>query len=309
MFRRKRVFGAKIESVIGTPETLTAADCDFNAYNVEIQGDIEFEKREDQGSFDRLKGVTGARMGTVTLRTDASWDGTATLPSWATKLLPLCGVVENANLFTPRCAAPGLLVKTGTIAVWEDGVRKTLSGAVGTFRLVCPAGRTCYFEWTFTGVWQTPVAEALPTPTYPAPFPLRYAQASTTFAGVALQTEQATIDIANQITMRYDPTTESGYISGIIPDREPVASVNPEFVLPSVQDRYRMWEDADEGALTYTLQGEGTSTIGVTVPAAQIMRQQEGDREGIQTDDIEFSCNKNGANIDEMVQFLFTPTV
>ena len=107
LLKKIQTIGAKVETVIGTPETLTAADGSFNAYNIEWQGDITINPREGQGGFDMLPGVPGPAMGTLTFRTDVEWDGSATLPTWATTLLPACRVVDNANVFNPKSKAPG----------------------------------------------------------------------------------------------------------------------------------------------------------------------------------------------------------
>ena len=154
MLKRRRVMAAKTEVTPGTAVSLANADGAFNAYDVMIQATIDVEEREAQGAFNRLSGVPGARTGTVTFRTDLGWDGTATLPTWATILLPACGWVNSAGTLTPRSEAPGTNVKTLTLGVYEDGVLKTLAGAAGTFVLNCPTGKMAFIEWTFTGVWQ-----------------------------------------------------------------------------------------------------------------------------------------------------------
>ena len=120
MLRRKRVLAAKIESTIGTAETLAAADAAMNIYNPIIQATIDMEARQGQGGFGMFSSVPGGRIGVATFRTYLEWDGTVTEPSWADTFLPACGYVKTGQVYTPRTEAPGTNVKTLTIGVYQD---------------------------------------------------------------------------------------------------------------------------------------------------------------------------------------------
>lgn len=305
MLIRRRVLAAKIETTPGTAETLAAADGAFNAYNVSIQATVPTEERLGQGSFGRLSSVPGARMGRVTFRTDLAWDGSTTMPSWADVLLPMCGIVESSQVYTPRSESPGSNVKTGTIGVYEDGMLKSIAGAVGTGRLVMPTGSMCYIDWEFTGVWQPVTDTALISPTYPVATPIRYASATTTYNSVALCNQQVTLDFGNVIKVRECESSAAGYKSAIITDRNPKVTINPESVLVATQDRYGAWLSATESALSIELDGPSDSTITLAGPKAQILNVQEGDREGVQIDDIELQLNKDGANVDQEFSLTF----
>ena len=128
LLKRKRVLAAKIESTPGTAEALTTAEAAFNAYDVMIQTETEMEQREGQGSFGMRPSVAGGYKGKVTFKHDAHWDGTATEPAWADTFLPACGWVKSGQVYTPRTEAPGTNVKTLTIGVYIDGMRKLLRG-------------------------------------------------------------------------------------------------------------------------------------------------------------------------------------
>ncbi len=175
LLKRKKVLAAKIETTVGTAESLTAADAAFNVYNPMIQANISMEEREGQGGFGYLPAVPGGYGGTVTFRTMLEWDGSSTEPAWADTFFPACGWVKTIGTYNPTSQEPGANVKTLTIAVYEDGVRKTLAGCMGTFVVTLPTGRPGYIDWTFTGVWQAPSDVALISPTYPTVTPLRYA--------------------------------------------------------------------------------------------------------------------------------------
>lgn len=305
LLKRKRVLAAKVETAIGTAESLTASEGAFNAYNLMIQPQITNEQREGQGAFNHLASVPGARRGVATFRTDLGWDGTTTLPTWATVLLPACGFVESSQVFTPRSEAPGSNVKTLTIGDYVDGVFKSIAGAVGDFQLVMPSGRMAYIDWTFTGVWQAPTDVALIAPTYPTASPIRFADATMTYNSVAQKVESTTLAAGNEVILREDPSTAAGFISGLITNRAPRVTANPEAVLVATQDRFGAWIAATESALAFTLKGPSDSTITISCPKAQINNDQEGDRGRMVTDEIEWTCNKNGTTNDEEVSITF----
>ena len=55
--KRKKVLAAKTETTIGTAETLAASDAQFNAYDIEVDPDIEFIPR-DVAQCCNVKNVT-----------------------------------------------------------------------------------------------------------------------------------------------------------------------------------------------------------------------------------------------------------
>lgn len=314
LLKRKRVFAAKVETTPGTAETLTNAEASYNAYDLVIQPSVEVEQREGQGAFNYLQGVPGARMGTATFRTDLGWDGTSTMPTWASVLLPACGWVETSQVYNPTTESPGTNVKTLTIASYQAGngsagKRRLLTGAVGTFTINLPAGRMGFIEWEFTGVWGGETAAAVLAPTYPTASPIRFASATATFDSVDLTVENISFAAGNQVVMREDGSTASGYISGIITNREPRITCNPESVLIATQDRIQAWLNADEEAFSVALDGPSpsstTSTITIAAPKAQIINNQEGDRNRLVTDELELSCNKNGTTNDQELRITF----
>lgn len=305
LLKRKRVFAAKIESTIGTAESLTSADGAFNVYDLMIQPTIAVEDRPAQGSFNQLPGTPGARLGTATFRTDVGYDGSA-IPTWASVLLPACGWVNSSGTFTPRSEAPGSNVKTVTIGGYVDGVFKTIYGAVGDWRAICPNGRLASIEWTFQGLWGAPTDVALISPTYPTETALRYAAATSTFNAASLCVENITFSAGNTIKMIECGDSATGFKHAIITDRRPMVTANPEATLVATDNRYGDWLASTEGELSVELDGPSTSTVEFNAPKAQIRNSQEGDREGLVIDDVEWSCNRNGTTDDEELQLVFT---
>lgn len=306
LLKRKRVFAAKTEFTPGTAETLTGAEGVYNAYNVMIQPNFTVEEREAQGAFNRLAGVVGARVGTATFRTDVSYSGLemAVPPVWASVLLPACGFIYGDPQFAPVSAAVGTSVKTVTIGCFQDGMLKRIAGAMGNANIVYPAGRTAYIDWTFTGIWLAPTDVPIIAPTYPTDPSLRFASSTITFGGVASKVEQVSVDLGNNVIMREDGSTISGYSSALITDRVPKITLNPESALVATQDTYGRFLAGTEAAFVLSLPAGG-GEIELTAPKAQVMNNQEGERNGMVTDEIELACNKDGTSNDAELTFDF----
>ena len=299
LMKRIRTLAAKIETTIGTAESLAASEGAFNAYNLMIQAEPTPEQREAQGQFGVLSAIPGALAGTATFRTDLGYDGTA-VPSWATVLLPACGYVNATGTFTPRSEAPGSNVKTLTIGSFQNGMLKSLLGAVGNFTLVFPTGRMAYIDWTFRGVYVQPTDTAIIAPTYPTHATLRAANMTTTFNSVSFCSENITFNSGNEISM-IQCQTGNGFKNAIITDRLPTVTSNPESVLIATQDRYAPLLTATEQALSLAI----GSAITITIPKAQIVNNQEGDREKVVIDDLSWQCNKN-TTLDTDVSIVFS---
>lgn len=311
MLRRKRVLAAKVEGTIGTAETLAAADAAFNIYNPIIQATIDMEARQGQGGFGMFSSVPGGRIGVATFRTYLEWDGTATEPSWADTFFPACGYVKTGQIYTPRTEAPGTNVKTLTIGVYQDDgagstVFKSIAGAMGTGVVTLPTGRAGYIDWTFTGCWQAPTAVTMIAPTYPTDKPLRFAGGLAEWNNVNLCVESATVDLGNTVIMRECPTKAGGYISAYITDRVPTITLNPEASTIAAQDRWAAWIAQTEQAIELDVAGPTNAVLSFDAPKAAIQNNQEGERNGIVTDELELQCNKNGATHDEELSITFT---
>lgn len=301
LLRRKRVLAAKVETTPGTAESLTASEGAFNAYNVIAQANITIEEREGQGAFNYLAGVPGARGGTLSFSVDLGWDGSATIPTWASVLLPGCGLVNSSGTLSPLTEVPGSNVKTLTLATYVDGVKKTLAGAMGNVQFVFPSGRMARADFTFTGVWQTVTDTSLIAPTYPTAAALRFASAVVTYDSVAQKVEQVTVDLGNSVILREDATTATGYSTALVTNRNPRITANPEAQLVATDDRYGDWVAGTTAALVVTLDGPSDATLSFQADKAQYMNVQEGNRNDMVIDDVEWACTSTGTNDDELV--------
>lgn len=303
---RVNVTAAKQETSIGTAESLSGTDAAFNIFDCKFAPDITMIDREGQGGFDFLSSIPGGRKCRVTFKTYLQWDGTATEPSWADTFLPACGWVKSGQVFTPRSDGPGSNVKTLTFGGYLQGIKMLVAGAVGTFKVTLESGQPSYIEWDFMGAWNGVTDASILTPAYPTANNLRWANGVGTWNSVALKAGKAVIDAGNNIMMRDDPSTSSGYISGLITSRRPTVDVDPEAVTVATQDRWLAWLSSTENALALHCGGATNELLQFDAPKAQVLSNAIGDREKLATETIKFGCNKNGSTHDESLKITFT---
>lgn len=311
LLRRRSVFAAKVETTVGTAETLTASEAVFNARDFTLQPNIPMTRREGQGGFNYLESVPEGMMGTCTITHELTYDGT-NIPTWASVLLPACGWVDSSGVFSPVTEAPGGSggVKTLTIGHYHDGKRRVLAGAMGNFVITCPTGKGAYITFTFTGKYYEDETDVtLLAPTYPTASVLRFADGSVSWNSVALCTSSVAIDAGNSVVMRECATTSdrTGYKSALVSNRAPVITADPEAVLVATQDRDAQWTGMTTAAWALVLNGTGTSDVTIDAPAAQIENKQHGNRNDIITDDLTWLATED-TTVDGELTITFTAT-
>lgn len=308
LLRRRSVFAAKVETTPGTAETLAAADGAFNAMNVLIQPSIEMADREGQGGFNYLAGVPGIRSGTATFETELSYDG-ENIPTWASVLLPACGWVNTAGVFAPVSRGPGAgatLPKTLTIGAYVDGTFRVLAGCMGTFVINLPTGRMATISWTFTGKWvANPIDTGLISPTYPTAKGLRFAAGGIEWDEVGLCVESVAVDAGNEVIARECASDITGIITALVTNRRPTITAAPEAVLVATQNRHGQWLNMDTEPLEIVIPSAGNAEVAIDAPAAQIQNIQQGERNGLVTDDITWMATK-GSTPDTELTITFT---
>jgi hypothetical protein len=291
LLRRRSVFAAKIEAEPGEVESLSDADGVFNCMSLLIQANIAMEEREGQGGFNYNLSVPGLRGGTATFSTEAYTDGGAT-PEWASTLLPACGFVEQGGMFVPQSKGPGdgSDVQTVTIGGYVDGVFRVLAGCMGTFTIDLPTGRMVKFNWTFQGKWINPTDAELIEPTFPITIPLRMAGGSISWAGENICTENVTVDAGNEVILRECAGELSGIKTGLVVNRKPMITANPEMVLVATQNRHEQWIEMEADALVITTGAPEEDRMIITAAKAQFQNIQQGERSGLLTDEVTWMC-------------------
>lgn len=308
------VFGAKTEATIGTKETLTAAECAFNVYDLMIEPDVTFEKRQSQGSMGSRRSTPSGAKGKATFKMDFEFDGIAIPPTIET-LFPACGLVKTGNIFKPisRTAdTSGSGVKTLTIGKWwGPGKFVGLYGASGTFKLNLPTSKTAFFEFEFQGVLDPEIDQAMPTPTYPTPAQLNCKGGPALFASVELCADTMSLDLGNVLYTKECSNNTQGFSYAIITNREPKFTAPPESKFVAATDRMGSFLNGTEGILRYVLpaagynSGTGANSVEILANQAQYMEFKTGDRSGVSVDELQWMLNNAAGSADSDLTITF----
>lgn len=296
LLRRKRVLAAKIEGTPGTAESLSASDAAFNVFNATMQPNITQEEREGQSAFSPLPSIPGARAGTCTFAIELTGGGST--PAWASTFLPACGLKETTGTFAPLSEGPGSNIKTITIGLYENGLKKTLRGAMGTAVFMFTAGQRVMIEFTFTGIYDAVADVSILAPTYPTATPLRFVSADLSLGSYTPIIREMRLDLGNTVVLREDANDPSGYISAIVTGRKIVGTMDPESKLVATEDSYGKWLSMTERAMSINLGSTG-NMVDIDAPKLQFTNLQEGDRDGIQIDTISFQLNRSASGGDD----------
>lgn len=303
MLRQKRVLAVKAETTPGTAVTLAAADAAYNAFNVAMQPTIEFVNRVGQSSGSQLPGVTATRMGTCTFQTELYNDKAQSI---YTALLPAAAItsLDSGLTYSPRTAPPGTSgVKTVTVGLYEDGVRKTLRGAVvESMQINAVVGRPIMVDWTLKGIWDAPIDATILTPTYPTLAPIRFAGSCLSIGSWNPRISAFNLSVNNVVTMREDPCDITGYLAAIVGERTITGSIDPESTLVASMNVYGQWLAHDLQALGLTFAGS-PDDFAIAMPKIQYTNIQEGARGVMQIDTINFIATRNAAAGDDELTF------
>lgn len=304
---KKSVLAAKIETTPGTAESLAAANATMNVFNKRIIDQTEFIERMGQGAFGRIVGSHGARIGQATFETDLT-PSTTTHPAWALAFLPACGLVASTDTYTPRTEAPGSNVKTLTIGLYTDGLYEQLHGCMGTFSIQFEAGRVPRIQWTFTGVYTKPSDVAILDPTYETTNPIRFVSSALAIGSYTPKIQSMSLDIGNQVVLREDSRSTTGFSYAVVTDRRPTLTLNPELDLVATAPYATDFENRTMRAISWAM-SESNLGFSWSAPAGQLAGPpQPGNRGDIRTWELVYQLNKSDPTGDDELSWVFDVT-
>jgi hypothetical protein len=270
--------------------------------NAEMNANIDVSTRPIQGSFRKLPGVPGMRTATCTFSLELIGDGAGGVPTWATTFLSACGLVNTTGTLTPRNENPGTNVKTLTIGLYEAGRRKLMRGAVGNVVFEIVPGQAVMMNFTFTGVWAGVSDTAILTPTYPTLAPIRAASGGATINSVVQTFSSCSFDVGNVVAIRPSVANAEGASFGIITDRTPTFTIDPEATVVTSNDIWADWIAGTTRSLNIQMI-DSADEVSFSAPAVQRQTISNGDREGLRIDQQTLLCCRDGANAEFSIEF------
>lgn len=287
---RKSLLGATVETTAGTPASVIAALAGTVFYNAQmVPNDWYPESRKPiglgVGTSPRLR---GGALGTLTVRQELRHgDGLLTLLSG-------CGFEVSGSVATPRRNLA--LHSCLTFALWEDGRKKILSGAMGS-GVIAPAGPQVFIDWTFQGIMDevTDVAmPALPTVTG-EPFVSR--GKTLTVGGSSIPPISTfSLDLGNEVVPRTDLTAAEGVLHFMIVDWDRQLTLDPEARLVATHDAYGLLRAGTTQAVSLALATPGGDSLTFAAAAAQRINVTNEDRNKKRTDSLELELHDSAGD-------------
>jgi len=282
LLSRECVIAVKAEGTPGTAETLTAAEAKlFATFDPsQFTDDVPVIERPSMDGGHHAPSL-GARQGQITF--DVDLVGAATVPFWASALLPACGATLSSRTYSF-----GLGGTPSTIAMYADGIVRKLVGAVGTFTIPFTVGQIVRGRFTFTGKLAVDADATMLAPTYESVQPPRFAAGTCTLGGTALRTDQFELDLGGTVKLLEDPTDVTGFKHGVITNINPTARVAVEADLIATKDWQALQFAGTAGSLSLVLGTASNNTITVAnTSATYVVGTSTGNRDGIVTRQLE----------------------
>ena len=279
LITRQKVVAVKAEGTPGTAESLASANGVMNCYNSAFTPDLPVYDRPSQGTYDApLNSIQTSRAGNISFDFDVIGSSSAA-PYWFSNVLVQCGFSVSSLTAT---AVGSSNTSTSTVAIYQDGIRKQIAGAMGNLSIPFTVGEPIMANVDFNGKYSATSDQALLAPTYLTTDPPRVASATITLDGSALNFKSGTINIENDVVLRPDDTDDTGFIAAAITQQRITIEIDPEATLVATRDDYGDLLANNVGDFSLTV-GSGGNQIVTTVPNCQKIDVQDGDRDGVMT--------------------------
>ncbi len=297
---------AKIESIEGTAETLSASDA-FLAANVKFTPNFAMGERKNvSSSLSPWASIPGVRSAKLEFDVELKGSGTAGTAPALGNLLKACGFGETVVANTSVTYAPASSsISSMTLAVYQDGVIKKIWGARGNVSLKLEDGAPGWLHFEFTGAdFSVADGSMLSSVTYESTKPPAFLSATFTIDSYAALIGVLEINMNNEVNLRKDVNTESGYKSAVITGRRPTMTIDPEQVATTSYNFYSKLRSGSEGNLTLTLSGSAGNICTITAPKVQYINISDDVRDGIRS--LGITCQLNRSSGDDEISIAFT---
>lgn len=317
MQTKRRIIAGKIESVEGTPETLTATETGILVRDVSYTPDINMLPREViLATFSKLPDLVGARMARIAFKAEVIGRGVAYAAATLPRLDPYlkaCGLAatvdETPGGETVSYQRASANIPCMTIALLDDdgaggAVIKKISGARGTVKFTGQVGGQLYAEFSFVGAYIAPADGAQLVASYDSVVPPQLLGATFTAGGFAPVLQSFEIDLANKLAGRPSIAAASGYQSFEITDGDTRGRMDPEMVKVSTNDYYGDWIGGITGALVCGPFGPAQyNKLAIGAPKLVTTDVQEGEREGQQVCNVGFQLAMDSGDDEFILTF------
>jgi len=310
LLTRRVQVAAEIENVSGTAMTLTAIDAKILAYEPVFNfNPTQFKRDPYRKTLSRMNSEPGLQICELTFKCEVMGPAIAAQGEACAygNFMRACAnsealVVNTSSTYAPQSSG----MNTITIAVYEDGLRKTLCGAMGNVKITCNVGEPIMAEFTFMGKYSEHSDASMLSPSYPASKPLIFQNATVTVFSDVLLINTLEIDYQNEVIMQTDPTDPTGYKHAKITARNPQLTFDPEQELVATHDFLSKLLSTTEAAVSIIVSATDGTQLTISLPKVRYTGLSGGDRNGIRT--YSATCEINMSSGDDEITQAFAGT-
>jgi len=287
----------------------TTADASDAVFVFDANWSNEAKTLQRQGPSDTLasfQSVYGGRTATVTFKCELKGNGTPGGSPEFGKLLQACGmgkatVADTSVTYNPETSDPD----SGVLYYYQDGKLKRMRGVRGNAKFVMEAREYGYIEFTMQGHPDAEVDSGIIDPSYSTILPPQVVNGAVAIGGTEIEVTKVEIDLGNQIAKPLSINETNGVGEIRIASRDVSGTIDPESVLVATQPFESDWTSSNTKAFTTGAIGSTAGNIyTITAPAIYYKDLQEGEREGIRTQEIQTGFAESSG--DDEISIVFT---
>jgi hypothetical protein len=301
MLKIREVIYAKVQTAHGTPATPTAGSdavlCSNLAYNPAAAARM-LERPVIKNTKGKLAQVYGGSLAEISFDVEIRGSGTAGTAPEINDLLVACGMAETIVASTSVTYTPATdNQQYVTIYYMQDGVRRILEDAVGTFSLNMEAGAIGMISFTFTGHHGTASDTAFGAGTFQSTVPVPVINGGFTIGGYSASVSKLAIDRGNQVVTPPDFNTADGFGQIRIADWDITGSFDPLATLLATKNWVNEWQAGTAQALTTGAIGSTAGNIyTVSCPAVSYRSIAQAEREAERAYEIGFGAAESSGD-------------
>lgn len=296
MLTKKALILAKIEAEYGTDPTPAPATDSILVSSPDIKPVLEKNERPAiRPVLSKIPHIMGSRHQEISFSTEVKGSGAAGTVPEISPLLRACGMDETINAGTSVEYLPvSIGFESCTIYAYLDGIIHKASGCRGSFEIVMEAGKIAQINWTFQGLFQTPVDGAIPSgAAYNATKPPAFLSGTFTYGGYAAIIQKLQLALNNEIMKSPSIAEATGYKGIEITDRKPAGSMNPEAVIEATHTFWANLASGQESALQAVIGATAGNILTIDCPKCVKDEIAWGERESMRIYDIPISLYGN----------------
>lgn len=181
-------------------------------------------------------------------------------------------------------------IPSGTIYLYMDGVLYILAGCRGNPNLSAAAAGPGKLSFTFSGMFVSKTDAAVPACTYDTSRPPIFKNGKMLINRVAAAMATFTLDMGNQVVFPGNPNASEGFDPAIITERNMTGSVDPQATLVATRDILTAMRAGTQQIIHARWGSIAGNRVGITIPTALYTANDPGDRQGVMTEQTNFSC-------------------